>query len=262
MGKARRFNIGDKIGLYQIKDFSKVDKTYGYICICLGCGENKFVSTANLTLGKNKGCYSCRVVKHHINKGDVFGKWKVVDNSQKRKVICKCSCGEIGTVTAVDLVRGNTKQCMLCKYGHDKDYIPLPRNTKLYLVWVSMKQRCSNPNSESYKNYGGRGITVCDEWVKSYYKFHNWAKDNGYKEGLTIERVNNNEGYSPENCVFADKHTQANNTRSNIVYKGETAAQASRRLGGKSSMVAQRIRKGIPIQTAFTFRRGLLLNNK
>ena len=100
--------------------------------------------------------------------------------------------------------------------------------TRLQEIFHSMKQRCYNPNAKSYKHYGGRGIVICDEWLSSSKTFYNWSNDNGYKEGLTIDRIDNNKGYSPENCRWVSAKVQANNKRNNrvITYKGETKTLA------------------------------------
>lgn len=92
---------------------------------------------------------------------------------------------------------------------------------KLYGVWNSMRQRCENPNTEHYHNYGGRGICVCAEW-KQYYNFHKWAIENGYREGLSIERRDVNGNYCPENCTwipFTNQMKNRTNTR-RIAYRG------------------------------------------
>lgn len=90
----------------------------------------------------------------------------------------------------------------------------LRSKTKIYGVWRSMFQRCTNPNHIYYENYGGRGIDVCEEW-KNSDTFITWAKSNGYKENLTIDRINNDLGYSPSNCHWATKKQQENNKRNN-----------------------------------------------
>lgn len=89
--------------------------------------------------------------------------------------------------------------------------------TKLYYVWGSMIQRCENPNSKSYKNYGANGITVCPSWRKDFEEFSKWAKRDGYREGLTIERKNVLMGYSPDNCIWIPKSEQTKNTSRSII---------------------------------------------
>ena len=94
-------------------------------------------------------------------------------------------------------------------------------NSRIYNIWDTMKQRCFNPNQKDYKNYGGRGITVCKQW-NEFINFYNWAMDNGYKVNLTIERRDVNGNYEPSNCLWATIQQQARNTRKNhfVAYKG------------------------------------------
>lgn len=98
------------------------------------------------------------------------------------------------------------------------------RHTRLYRIWLQMKNRCFNINSERYADYGGRRITVCDEWRNDFTTFYNWAMSNGYSDDLTIDRINNNGNYEPSNCRWATVLDQNRNSRSCdfITYRGET----------------------------------------
>ena len=87
-----------------------------------------------------------------------------------------------------------------------------PSGTRLYRIWGNMKTRCYNPNCKEYDRYGGRGIKICSEWIDDFATFENWAYANGYREYLSIDRINNDKGYDPDNCRWADQHTQTRNT--------------------------------------------------
>lgn len=130
------------------------------------------------------------------------------------------------------------------KYVHDS------QKNRLYGIYQSMRQRCKNPKS---KYYGGKGISICKEW-NTYEAFHEWAMANGYAENLTIDRVDNNKGYSPDNCRWVDYYTQNNNTSRNIfvTYKGQTktVGQWAREMKVNASSLHNRIRRGWPIERA------------
>lgn len=98
------------------------------------------------------------------------------------------------------------------------------KGTRLYQVWASMKSRCLNQNHNAYSNYGGRGITVCDLWVDSFSDFRDWAYSAGYTVGLLIDRIENNNGYYPDNCRWVTHSASQNNKRNNVIVTafGET----------------------------------------
>jgi hypothetical protein len=113
-------------------------------------------------------------------------------------------------------------------------------------------ERCYNPRKKGYHRYGGRGITVCEEWRKDANSFYAWAINNNYRPGLSIDRINNDEGYSPENCRFTDSVVQNNNRSSNhqITYRGvtHTIAQWGRILNISPKNISDRLRAGMPIE--------------
>lgn len=130
------------------------------------------------------------------------------------------------------------------------------RTSRLYKVWIDMRNRCNNPNNKGYKRYGARGIKVCDEWQSNYISFYNWAIDNNYKENVkrrfTVDRIDNLKGYSPDNCRLLSIQEQQNNRTNNywITYKGEkhTVSQWSKILNINVQTIFNRIKKDLPVE--------------
>lgn len=126
----------------------------------------------------------------------------------------------------------------------------------LYKTWNNIRSRCKNPNATKYKYYGGKGITVCEEWDNSFVAFYEWCISNGWRRGLSIDRIDPNKGYSPDNCRWADYITQNNHLSSNhfITYNGETLSVYAwaRKLGMKQNTFAERIRRGWSVERAIT----------
>lgn len=156
--------------------------------------------------------------------GQCFGRLTVVERAGSNKRghamwKCRCDCGNEVIVVGYSLTGGKSKSCG-CSH-HNK--IVGGRNrkhglryTRLYGVWFGMKARCYNPHYNEYQRYGGRGITICDEWREDFQAFHDWAMANGYDETApygqcTIDRIDNDKGYSPDNCRWVDLKTQRNN---------------------------------------------------
>lgn len=128
---------------------------------------------------------------------------------------CKCDCGKETIARASTLKSGNTQSCGCYRSEYWRSQMTKHGecNSRLAHIWYSMRARCRNQNNPAYRNYGGRGISVCKEWDDSFEAFREWALSNGYDPALSIDRVDNNGNYEPHNCRFADRKTQSKNRR-------------------------------------------------
>ena len=167
---------------------------------------------------------------------------------QKGKTIylCKCDCGNFKEVKRNSLVVGHTKSCgCLPKKGNLKHG---QRRTKLYGLWLNIKDRCNNKNNSHFKYYGEKGIKMCEQWANDYSAFMKWALENGYVEGLSIERIDNNKGYEPSNCKWITKEEQARNrsyTKFQIINNKEMSLiEIAREFNIIPSTVYSRYRRG------------------
>lgn len=194
--------------------------------------------------------------------GQRFGRLTVIEYvgtvNQKAKWLCKCDCGNEKIVSTKCLRNGETKSCG-CYHKDRASVANLTHgktNSRLYITWNNIKNRCYRTSRKDYKNYGGRGITVCEEWRNSFQAFYEWAMANGYREDLTIDRINVNGNYEPSNCRWVDLKTQANNTRRNhyITYKGEThtIAEWSDITGISIAALVHRIERGWSVEEMLT----------
>lgn len=149
--------------------------------------------------------------------GKKFGKLTVIKESENKGKniawICKCDCGKEKTVLAYNLTAGKSKSCgceriktlkrVMTKHGGG--------GTRLYSIFKGMSQRCYNKNNPAYCYYGGKGIKICDEWRNDFESFRNWSQLNGYSETMSIDRINPNGGYEPNNCRWVTMKVQQNN---------------------------------------------------
>lgn len=175
---------------------------------------------------------------------------------------CKCDCGNNINTTSGRLRSGETKSCGC--YFKEHQYLKKysEKEIKLHHIYNSMKARCYNKNNSSYKNYGKRGIKVCDEWRNNRDIFVEWAINNGYQENLTIDRIDVNGNYEPNNCKWSTKKEQNNNTRRNVYItynnKTKTLAQWAEEIGITGSALRARLNK-MSIEQALTTKK---LRNK
>lgn len=142
--------------------------------------------------------------------GKKFGRLTVIERSES-KWLCKCDCGNTKLVNGGHLVSGDTKSCGCLR--NEQRIKHGMRNTRLYSVWHGMKERCYNTKHKHFKDYGGRGITICDKWKNDFNAFAQWALSHGYADNLTIDRIDVNGNYEPSNCRFITNAEQQKNKR-------------------------------------------------
>jgi hypothetical protein len=188
------------------------------------------------------------------------------DKYGNTKFLCECDCGNRKVLLGSKVKGGRTKSCgcLHSETARNNTKKHLSSHTKLYSVYAHILSRCFCKTNKNYHNYGGRGITVCEEWAdkeKGFDKFKEWAYQNGYDENAkfgncTIDRINNDGNYEPSNCRWADIKTQANNKRQNhlITFNGKTqnVTQWATELGFTNSTLFNRIRKGWSVEETLT----------
>ena len=171
---------------------------------------------------------------------------------------CRCKCGNEKIIRGQCLLSGESRSCgcLARELSSTRNSTHNGRKTRLYHVWIDMKQRCTNANQPDYPNWGGRGIRVCEEWMNSFESFRDWALRSGYDPKLSIDRIDVNGNYEPSNCRWITMKEQNSNRRSNkwIEYNGErhTVTQWSEILGGNRNLVSRRLKCGWSVEKALT----------
>ena len=199
--------------------------------------------------------------KINITNGDKFGRLTILKETDRGKhnkirYLCLCDCGVECIKLRGSIISGCTISCGCYQRESTAKRFKEINKTHgltshpLFNVWRSMKKRCYLKSHEAYVNYGGRGITVCDEWYDDFKAFHDWCIANGWQKGLEVDRYPNNDGnYEPSNCRITTTKKNNNNKRTNvsITYNGETktATEWSEIYGGHRSNVSARIKKGL-----------------
>lgn len=201
--------------------------------------------------------------------GQRFGRLTVIEESEphiysngKKRAVwkCICDCGNISHVESTSLRTGHTSSCgciskEMLKNRNKENRTHGMSGTRIYNLWYAMQQRCYRKSHKHYNDYGGRGITVCDEWLGEHgpENFAKWAYANGYDENAergecTLDRKDNNKGYYPDNCRWITDTEQKNNTRKNVflTYKGETktVAEWAKCKDLNRSIIYQRMKRG------------------
>lgn len=221
---------------------------------------------------------SCGCVQHEVKiemVGKRFGRWTVIERASKEVKgvywLCRCDCGTERVVNGRMLRTGGSVSCgcyareassqrmkgltpeekkKFARYTHHQS------DSRLYRIWWGMRERCYKSNKAEYKHYGGRGITICDEWLEDFMNFYNWAMANGYEDRLSIDRIDVNGNYCPENCRWATQKEQCNNTRQNrfLRFNGEThtVKEWADIVGINVVTLRSRLRTGWSVELALT----------
>lgn len=233
-----------------------------YQCLC-DCGKTTYVFRANLVSSHTKSCGCANKGREIQDKtGKRFGKLTVISMSPERKQNrvtweCLCDCGNKTLATSNGLQSMRTKSCgctrsqliseAKTKHGHSSRVRGKSVATTEYMIWAGIKTRCLNKKSRPYKDYGARGITICDGWKNSFEQF---ISDMGLRpsKSHSIERLDNNGPYDPENCIWATSTKQANNKRNNHMLecygKTQSVSDWARETGILATTLIMRIRAG------------------
>lgn len=209
----------------------RLDMVYKHLCQCR-CGKQLLVFESNLKKGGSKSCRDCAIIDSSVVPTEVgkrYGKWIVIKDradftvdtqgTKRWKHLCRCDCGKQKLVSSTRLKTGYSTRCSSCANSissagkNNPRYIHGFAGKREYVSWRSMMQRCTDPAYHQYRDYGGRGITVCQRWQD----VRNFIEDMGAcPKDYTLERIDNSKGYAPDNCKWESRKNQLRNTRATI----------------------------------------------
>lgn len=237
-------------------------------CLC-DCGRTIVTTRTELIKGFKKDCGCSR--DYHEVVGEKFGRLtvlKIIPAGTLSSYIhaeCRCECGKITHPPVRRLMDGSVKSCgclSLDKMAQSNTKHNMS-GSRLHHIWKGMNQRCSNPNNTSFEYYGGRGIMVCEEWKgkHGFENFYKWSMNNGYTEELTIDRIDVNGNYEPNNCRWVDCETQfynkTNNTIVNVYGEKLNVKQISEKYGIPKSTIRGRLDRGITDESRLLYKGNL-----
>lgn len=256
--------IGEKHNKLLILGFEHREKHSLYLCRC-DCGVEKYIDCDAVLSDRQKSC-GClrRIRKPYDLTGRKFGRLTVIKFLNKKGKYyyweCLCDCGNTTTVSSGNLLSGSTLSCK-CQRKENLVKSKTKHNSsksRLYHIYLGMKRRCYNTKENNYNRYGGRGITVCPEWLdkeNGYTNFQRWAYSNGYADNLSIDRIDNNGNYEPDNCRWVDSTTQCRNRSSNrlITYNNQTKciSEWSEIYGIPEHKLYYRVEHNFPLEKIF-----------
>ena len=264
--------VGDKFGKltiisidnWHIQPSGQRKRLYKAKC---ECGNITIVRGSDLISHHAKSCGHCNDI--HI--GDRFGRLTIISRADdyikpsgdhRPCWNCKCDCGNITIVRGDDLISHHIQSCGCLRKEKASLHFATHNlsNTRIYGIYTDMKYRCYNSNAKAYKNYGGRGIIICDEWLGNdgFINFYNWSITHGYADNLTIDRINVDGNYEPNNCRWIPKEYQSSNLRRNkyVYFNNEkyTIPQLSNILGISVQLLKYRLKSNnFDLSSLFTY---------
>ena len=258
---------GQRFGKLIVVERASVPRQGTYWRCKCDCGNEKTVYGGSLKNGATKSC-GCIQRKYQKDiTGQRFGRLialhRYFGGDKGNRWVCQCDCGNKSVVAYHDLVRSDSKCSRSC--GCLKRDLTIKRTRKhglskhrLYAIYNNMIKRCESKQHHCYENYGGRGIKVCPEWRKDFLVFYKWAISNGYESNLTLDRIDNDKGYSPQNCRWVTRVFQQNHRRDNnlLTFNGETRTltEWARIVGIKNSTIRGRLKSGWSVEDALTIK--------